>query len=127
MKHYSAIKKENQAQIYTITQINLRYILLSERKVKVLDTKLYRSLCNPMDCSPPGSSVHGIFQTRILEWFAIAFSKDRPDPGIKPRSPASQVYCLPSEPPGKLDTKVSNLCDSIYMTFSERETFRDKE
>ena len=30
--------------------------------------------CNPMDCSPPGSSVHGIFQARVLEWGAIAFS-----------------------------------------------------
>ena len=29
---------------------------------------------NPMDCSPPGSSVHGIFQARVLEWGAIAFS-----------------------------------------------------
>ena len=33
------------------------------------------TLCNPMDCSPPGSSVHGIFQARILEWVAMAFSK----------------------------------------------------
>ena len=32
------------------------------------------SLCDPMDCSPPGSSVHGISQTRILEWVAISFS-----------------------------------------------------
>ena len=31
-------------------------------------------LCNPMDCSPPGSSVHGLFQTRIQEWVAISFS-----------------------------------------------------
>jgi len=31
--------------------------------------------CNPMDCSPPGSSVHGIFQARILGWFAISFSR----------------------------------------------------
>ena len=31
-------------------------------------------LSNPMDCSPPGSSVHGIFQARLLEWSAIAFS-----------------------------------------------------
>ena len=30
--------------------------------------------CNPMDCSPPGSSVHGLFQARILEWVAISFS-----------------------------------------------------
>ena len=31
--------------------------------------------CNPIDCSPPGSSVHGIFQSRILEWVAISFSR----------------------------------------------------
>ena len=33
------------------------------------------TLCDPMDCSPPGSSVHGISQTRILEWVAISFSR----------------------------------------------------
>ena len=32
------------------------------------------TLSNPMDCSPPGSSIHGIFQARVLEWGAIAFS-----------------------------------------------------
>ena len=36
--------------------------------------QLCPTLCNPMDCSLPGSSVHGIFQARILEWGAIAFS-----------------------------------------------------
>ena len=33
------------------------------------------TLCDPLDCSPPDPSVHGIFQTRILEWVAISFSK----------------------------------------------------
>ena len=33
------------------------------------------TLCDPMDCSPPGSSVRGIFQARVLEWGAIAFSE----------------------------------------------------
>ena len=56
------------------TQINLRCILPSERKVKVLDTKLDLSLCDPVDCSPPGS-VRGILQARILEWLAIPFSR----------------------------------------------------
>ena len=32
------------------------------------------TLCDPMDCSLPGSSIHGIFQARVLEWGAIAFS-----------------------------------------------------
>ena len=36
------------------------------------------TLSNPMDCSLPGSSVHGIFQARVLEWGAIAFSEETP-------------------------------------------------
>ena len=36
--------------------------------------QLCLTLSDPMDCSPPGSSVHGIFQARVLEWGAIAFS-----------------------------------------------------
>ena len=35
------------------------------------------TLCNPMDCSLPGSSVHGIFQARVLEWVAISLSKGK--------------------------------------------------
>ena len=38
------------------------------------DTQLYLTLSDPMDCSFPGSSIHGIFQARVLEWGAIAFS-----------------------------------------------------
>ena len=34
----------------------------------------FPTLCDPMDCSLPGSSIHGIFQARVLEWVAIAFS-----------------------------------------------------
>ena len=36
------------------------------------------TLCDPMDCSPPGSSIHGILQARVLEWVASAFSAGRP-------------------------------------------------
>ena len=39
------------------------------------------TLCDPMDCSLPGSSVHGIFQARILEWVAISFSRRSSQPG----------------------------------------------
>ena len=38
------------------------------------------TLCDPMDYSPPGSSVHGIFQVRILEWVAISFSRSSSQP-----------------------------------------------
>ena len=42
------------------------------------------TLSDPMDCSRPGSSVHGIFQARALEWLAIAFSEDEPQSDPKP-------------------------------------------
>ena len=60
-----------------------------------------------MDCSPPGSSVHGILQTRILEWVAIPSPRDLSDPGIKPGSLALQANSLPSEPPGKYSNSAS--------------------
>ena len=44
------------------------------QKVNVLQPQLYPTLSDPMDCSLSGSSVHGIFQARVLEWVAIAFS-----------------------------------------------------
>ena len=40
-----------------------------------LATQVFLTLCDPMDCSPPGSSVHGILQARILQWVAISFSR----------------------------------------------------
>ena len=61
------------------------------------------TLCNPMDCSPSVSSVHGISQVWILEWVSIPFSRDLPDPGIKSRSHATtalQADSLPSGLPG---------------------------
>ena len=57
--------------------------------------------CDPMDCSLSGSSVHGIFQARILTGLPFPSPRDLPDPGIEPRSPALQADTLPSKPPGK--------------------------
>ena len=59
------------------------------------------TLCDPIDGSPPGSSVPEILQARILEWVAMPPSRDLPNPGIKPRSPTLQEDSSPSEPPGK--------------------------
>ena len=50
------------------------------KKVKVLVTQSCLTLCSPMDCSPPGFSVHGILQARILEWVAIPFSRGSSQP-----------------------------------------------
>ena len=57
--------------------------------IYVLHAELLQScltLCNSMNCSPPGSSVHGILQARILELVAMPSSRDLPNPGIKPLS-----------------------------------------
>ena len=58
-------------------------------------------LCDLMDCSLPGSSVHGILQARILEWVAMLFSRGSSRPRDQTWSPALQADSLPSEPPGK--------------------------
>ena len=67
-------------------------------KVKVLITQLCPTLCNPIDCSLPGFSVHGILQIRILKWVDIPFSRAFPDSGIESGSPALQGDSLLSEP-----------------------------
>ena len=50
------------------------------------------TLCDPMDCSPPGSSVHGILQARILEWVAISFSRGSSHP--RARTQVSYIPCI---------------------------------
>ena len=53
------------------------------------------TLSEPMDCSPPGSSIHGIFQARVLEWGAIAFSGGRM--GLNKKAATSWRFCLSSQ------------------------------
>ena len=65
----------------------------------------HAQLCDPTDCSLPGSSVHGIFQLRTLEWVDISYSRDLPNPGIKPTflvSPALAGRFFTSVTPEKL-------------------------
>ena len=67
----SHIKKfTQQLQVYTAATLELFL-----HCVCTLVTQLSLTFCNPMDCSSPGSSVHGIPQARILEWIAIPFSR----------------------------------------------------
>ena len=56
---------------------------------EVLVAQLCPTLCDPMDCSPPGSSIHGILQARILEWVAIPFSRGSSQP-----KDLTQVSCI---------------------------------
>ena len=71
------------------------------KKVEVLVAQLCPTLWDPVDCSPPGSSVHGILEARTLVWVAIPFSGDLPDPEVEPGSSALQADSLLSDSPGK--------------------------
>ena len=86
-----------------------------------LVTQSCPALCDPMDCSPQGSSVHGIFQARIQEWAAISYSREYlPNPGIKHTSfacPASVYRCFSTTPPGKPHNNFSssNIAFIIFL------------
>ena len=65
-----------------------------ESEVKVLVAQSCPTLCDPLDCSPPGSSVHGILQARILEWVVISFSRGSFQP--RDQTLISYVSCFGS-------------------------------
>ena len=68
-------EKQVQGQICEKSVVRvLQYITLKWSQV----TQSCPTLCNPVDCSPPGSSIHGVLQARILEWVAISFSNISP-------------------------------------------------
>ena len=68
-----------------------------------------------MDYSLSGSSVHGIFQEKVLEWVAISLSKGFSNLGIEPWSPALQADALPSELPGKPNIPKTNIVCKLYL------------
>ena len=73
-----------------------------EMKLKAIVTQSCPTLCNPMDCSPPGSSVLGILQARILDWVAMSSSRGIfLTQGLKLGLSALQADSLLSEPPGQ--------------------------
>ena len=73
-----------------------------KREACVLSCSVASDSCDLIDCSLPGSSVHGILQARILEWVAFPFPEDLPNPGTETRSPALKADSLPTELRGKL-------------------------
>ena len=77
------------------------------------------TLCDPMDCRPPGSSVHGILQARILEWVTMLFSRRSSPARDQTRPPTLQANSLPAEPQGKpKNTGVGSLSllQQIFLT-----------
>ena len=67
----------------------------------VLVAQLCLTLCDPVDCSPPGSSVHVILQARILEWVDIPFSRESSQPRDRTRVSHIAGRFFTTEPPGK--------------------------
>ena len=65
------------------SQKDKRGLLVCEGEIE--STQSCSTPCDPMDCSLPGSSLHGIFQARILEWGAIAFSRGSSRPRDRTR------------------------------------------
>ena len=91
---FTKVRRWNNPNVHLIDK-HLIYLY----SVKV--TQSCPTLCIPTDCSPPGFSVHGILQARILEWVAFPSPGDLPNPGVEPSSSALQADSIPSEPPGK--------------------------
>ena len=71
----------------------------TQRKVKVLVTQLCLTICDPMDCSLPGFSVHGIIQVRILEWVVISFSQGSSQPRDRTHVSCIAGRFFTTEPP----------------------------
>ena len=65
--------------------------------------------CNPMDCSLPGSSVHGVLQARILEWVAVSFSRGSSPSKYQTQVSALQADSFPYEPPGKPSVQMESV------------------
>ena len=80
------------------------HFLLQYMKVKSESevTQTCPTLSDPMDCSPPGSSVHEIFQVRVLEWGAIAFS-------------IVFLYCVPNSRSSLLMVKVASVFYTVVI------------
>ena len=66
---------EPESRLHLLGKVFLIYCLFSNFESASEVAQSCPTLGDPMDCSPPGSSVHGIFQARILEWVAISFSR----------------------------------------------------
>ena len=81
--------------------------------MKVLVAQSGSTLCDPMDCSPPGSSVHGILQARILEWVAMPFS-----PGFL--HCRLTLYYLRQQRESHLPYMVFIMLSSLYAHYLER-------
>ena len=97
------------ALIPQINHVFLSWVSL----VHMLVTQLCLTLCDPMDCSPPGSSVHGILLARILEWVAIPCSR-----GSSPPRNGTWVSCIAGRRFTVWDTR-----EALYSSYTQIQSY----
>ena len=112
----------NRQHLMTKNNIIFYFMPITRLAMLVLVTQSCLTVCDPMDCSPPGSSVHEIF-SRQGYWSVLPFPSpgDLPNPGIEARSPALQADSLPTElqwkPQLAIDPLISVLSEYLFITF----------
>ena len=113
LSHFSLLQLFATSSVHGILQAGiLEWVTVPSSKnvaheyngtLHALHAQLYPTLCDPMDCSPPGSSVRGTTPARIVEWVAISSSGDLPNSGSKPAFPVVPVWAggfFTTEPSG---------------------------
>ena len=98
-------------QIHKMWSIHTMKVVAAVRSLSPI-----RLSCNPMDCSPPGSSVHGISQARLLEWVAIPFSQGSFPPKDQTRVSCSASRFSPLSHQGLLGLKKEGNSDTSHNT-----------
>ena len=88
--------------VYTLWNFCIIFACQSVSCVCVRSVIFHVWLCKPIDCSSPGSSVHGILQAIILEWLLCPPPGHLSDPGMEPESPVPPALQFTLQPPGKL-------------------------
>ena len=98
------IKDTNGMDLTEAEDIKKKWQKYTESESESEVAQLCPTLCDPIDCSLPGSSVHGIFQARILEWVAISFSRGSSQP--------------------RDQTRVSHIVGRCFTILANREAYR---
>ena len=80
LKFIEPQKAQTAKAILRITMLKAQWFLMSNYTIESLVAQSCPTLWDPTDCRLPGSSIHGIFQARVLEWVAIAFSRGSSQP-----------------------------------------------
>ena len=102
-------------------QIKTLHFIFSLKWSEVKVAQSCLTLCDPMECSPSGSSVHEILQARILEWIAFPPLGDLPHPGMEPASaeaPALQADLLPLSHQGSPHSMLRTLIKVLHISFN---------